>query len=427
VEVTAMDKSRRILLVDDYAPPYGGAQVANATLADTMRRRGHCVRRFTSTAGLATLPVDSPLRPDYACRGTLSRWRTALQAANPWAAAALRQAIDDFKPDIVHVKIYETQLSPLILPVLRGVPSVYHAEWYRAVCPTGLKHLPSGAACSARAGVVCMSSGCVPIRDWLPLMAQRQLLRRWRGVFRAIIANSSATAQQLGDDGITGITVVPYGIPEESPRTALADAPVAVFVGRLVKAKGVDVLLRAFARLHARLPYASLDVVGDGVERAPLEAMSHSLGLAKVVRFHGAQLRVQAEMIASKAWVQVVPSLWAEPFGLVAIEAMMRGAAVVASASGGLAEIVRNEATGLLVPPGEVTALANALHRVLSDRSVATEWGNTGHDVAMAEYGQEQFVDHILQVYERVLEPSTRQLDDQRIAHARSDVGDRRR
>jgi len=205
-----MDKSRRILIVDDYAPLYGGAEVVNAALTDALRRRGHSVRRFTSTAGLETLPNHSPLRPEYACRGTLSRWRTALQSANPWAPAALRRAIDDFRPDVVHGKIFETQLSPFILPVLRSVPSVHHAVWYRAVCPTGLKYLPSGAACTARAGVVCMSSGCVPVRDWLPLMAQRQLLRRWRGVFRATIANSNATAQQLLDDGIKAITVVPY-------------------------------------------------------------------------------------------------------------------------------------------------------------------------------------------------------------------------
>ncbi len=395
----------RILLVHDYAPLYGGAEVVNAAMVDGLCRRGHDVRRFTSTAGLDALPPASAQRPEYTCLGTLSRWRTALQSANPWAPAALRRAIEDFNPDIVHVKMFNTQLSPLILPVLRGVPSVYHAEWYRAVCPTGLKRLPSGAECAARAGAVCVSGGCVPVRDWLPLMAQRQLLRRWRGVFRATIAISTSIAQQLRRDGIEGITVVPNGIPEVPAYAIMADAPVALFAGRLVKEKGVDVLLRALAQLHARIPHASLDVIGDGAERASLEALSHSLGLGHVVRFHGAQSRAQTEAIACAAWVQVVPSLWAEPFGLVAVEAMMRGTAVIASASGGLADIVRNEATGLLVPRGDVAALSDALHRVLSDRLLAAQWGHTGHDVAMSEYGHEQFVDRILAVHERVLHP----------------------
>lgn len=401
-----MGESLRVLLVHDYAPLYGGAEVVNADVAAGLRERGHDVRRFTSSAGFDTLPAASPLRPDYACRGTLSRWRTALQSANPWAPAALRRAIDDFKPHVVHVKIFETQLSPLILPELQRVPAVYHAAWYRAVCPTGLKILPNGQACVSRAGAVCVASGCVPVRDALPLMAQRRLLRRWRGVFRATIANSTATARALSDDGIEHITVIPNGIPVAPAQASMAVAPVAVFAGRLVREKGVDTLLRAFAEVHARLPQASLDIVGDGAERAALEALRSGLGLDSVVRFHGAQSRAQTEAIARAAWVQVVPSRWAEPFGLVATEAMMRGTAVVASNSGGLSDIVRHDDTGLLVPPADVAALRDALHRVLSDRALAVQWGQAGHAIAQAEYGHDLFVDRILAVYTHVLAAS---------------------
>lgn len=401
-----MAESLRILLVHDYAPLYGGAEVVNDALVHGLRQRGHEVRRFMSTAGIEAMPHDSPLRPEYSCRGTLSRWRTALQSANPWAPVALRRAIDDFKPDVVHVTIFETQLSPLILPELRRVPAVYHAAWYRAVCPTGLKILPNGKACTSRAGAVCVASGCVPLRDAMPLTAQRSLLRRWRGVFRATIANSTATARALGDDGIDHITVVPNGIPVALAQASMAEAPVAVFAGRLVREKGVDTLLQAFARVHARLPQASLDIVGDGAERAALEDLRSALGLDDVVRFHGAQSRAQTEAIARVAWVQVVPSRWAEPFGLVATEAMMRGTAVVASHSGGLADIVRHDITGLLVPADDATALHDALHRVLADRALAAQWGQAGHAVAMAEYGHDLFVDRILAVHTHVIASS---------------------
>ena len=398
-----MPKSLRILLLHDYAPLYGGAEVVSMDLTDGLRRRGHEVRRFTSTAGFDTLPTDSPLRPEYACRGTLSRWRTALQSANPWAPDALRRAIDDFAPDVVHVKGFKTQLSPLILPLLRGVPAVFHAEWYRSVCPTGLKQLPNGTACTSRPGVVCAASGCIPMRDLAPMMLQRQLLLRWRGVFRMTIANSRATAHTLSADGITPITVIPNGVPPAPARAVPASAPTAVFAGRLVKAKGVDTLLRAFAGVHARVPQASLDILGDGAERSSLEALSRTLGLQQAVRFHGMQSRAEAEAIASAAWVQAVPSRWAEPFGLVAAEAMMRGTAVVAAASGGLTDVVRRDVTGLLVPPDDVQALEHALHRVLSDRSLAMQWGQAGYDVAQAEYGLDLFVDRVLAVYAQVI------------------------
>lgn len=399
-----MPETLRILLVHDYAPLFGGAEVVNDALVHGLRQRGHEVRRFMSTAGIEALPHDSPLRPEYACRGTLSRWRTALQSANPWAPVALRQAIEDFTPDLVHVGIFTTQMSPLILPVLRHVPSVFHAAWYRAVCPTGTKLLPNGTACSRRAGSVCFTAGCVPARDWVPLMGQMQLLRRWRHVFRATIANSEATARVLAADGVGDITVVPNGVADAPALSTMADTPTAVFAGRLVHEKGVDTLLHAFAAVHAHVPRATLDIIGDGVERPMLEALSRSLNLEEVVRFHGFQSRTQTEAIARSAWVQVVPSRWAEPFGLVAAEAMMRGTAVVASDAGGLAEVVRNEDTGLLMRPDHVPALADALHRVLTDRALAAQWGRQGRDVAQTEYSHARFVDRIVAVYANVLD-----------------------
>lgn len=391
----------RILLAHDYAPSFGGAEIMNNVLVRGLRRRGHEVRVFTSTAGLA----GGADWPDYSCRGTTSRWRTLLQLANPWATARLRGALDDFVPDVVHVRMFLTQLSPLILPLLRNVPSLYHAVWYRAACPTGHKMLPSGETCTHPAGRACLSAGCVPLRDWVPHMAQRRLLLRWRHVFRATVANSPATAAVLARDGMADVTVIPDGVPRSAAPASFAPPPTAVYAGRLVREKGVDVLLRAFARVAAHEKTAALDIVGDGPERVPLAALAVQLGLAASVRFHGQQSHGQCETIARAAWVQVVPSRWAEPFGLVAVEAMMRGAAVVASGSGGLADIVRHGVTGLLVPPGDVDALAGALRRVLCDRLLAAQWGEAGRVVAEAEYSETLFIDRVLDVYAGIMDP----------------------
>lgn len=390
----------RILLVHDYASANGGAEIMNDVLVDGLRTRGHEVRRLTSTAGLEP---TSAAAPDYVCRGTMGRWRTLVQTANPWAPRALRRALREFKPDIVHVRIFQTQLSPLILPLLRGVPSLYHEVWYRAACPTGNKLLPDGRGCTQRAGPACLTEGCLPLRDWMPLMAQRHLASRWHDVFRATVANSGATADALIREGIPDIIIVPDGVPITPPRLALSTAPTVAFVGRLVREKGVDVLLRAFARIANTYESATLDIVGDGPARVSLEALVLHLGLDQRVRIHGQQSRSRCEDIVRTAWVQVVPSLWAEPFGIVATEAMMRGTAVVASASGGLREIVRHEETGLLVAPGDIDGVASALHRVLGNVVVAAQWGDAGRRVALAEYSSERFIEQIVAVYERVV------------------------
>ena len=105
-----------------------------------------------------------------------------------------------------------------------------------------------------------------------------------------------------------------------------------------------------------------------------------------------------------QAWVQVVPSRWAEPFGMVAAEAMMRGTAVLASASGGLMEIVQNGETGILVPPNDAQPLAAAHLLLLKDRSLAEQMGRLGRKVALERFSEPIFVDRFVAQYEQLLQ-----------------------
>jgi hypothetical protein len=165
----------RVLLVNDYGTPGGGAELQVLALRERLRERGVDARLFASSAdeGLGENGAD------HRCLGTTSALRTPLQVANPSASIRLRRVLREFRPDVVHVRLFLTQLSPLILPLLARVPSIYHASWYRAVCPVGTKMLPDGSPCAVRAGLACHGNGCLPWRNWAPLMGQRFLVRRW--------------------------------------------------------------------------------------------------------------------------------------------------------------------------------------------------------------------------------------------------------
>ncbi len=135
----------KILLINDYGSPIGGAEVLTFALRDELRRLGHDVRLFASSAGASQASSEA----DYLCYGTLSRFRTLLQTLNPWAFVRLRRVLQEFQPDVVHVRMFFTQLSPLILPLLRRVPALYHVVWYRPICLTGTKLLPTGSPCQS--------------------------------------------------------------------------------------------------------------------------------------------------------------------------------------------------------------------------------------------------------------------------------------
>jgi glycosyltransferase involved in cell wall biosynthesis len=389
----------KVLLANDYGAATGGAEIQFLHIREALRARGHDARLFSSTAGSGR----ARLQADYTCFGTTSSFRTLLQTVNPWAARALRRALNDFRPDIAHVQLFLTQLSPMILPPLFKVPTLYHVSWYRPICPLGTKLLPSGAACRVRWGRACLANRCLPARDWIPLMLQRRLLENWRGrAFNRTISISEAVRQRLLADGFGDSVVIPNGVPDRGARPPLRDPPVAVFSGRLVPEKGADVLLRAFARVAGQLPDARLLVAGEGPQRDELARSISTLNLSARIDMTG-QLDPDAlEARCAPAWVHVVPSRWEEPFGLVAAEAMMRGTAVIASSGGGLGELVQEGVTGCRFRPGDVDQLSACLLRVLSDRNLAESLGRAGREAARARYSLDRLVDRLEDLYERL-------------------------
>ena len=387
----------RVLIVHDYGTPVGGAEHLSLALRDGLRRRGHEARLFASAA--EPLP-GLPARADYTAYGSM-RWRRVLQVANPAAAAALRRVVRTFRPDVVHVRMFMTQLSPLVLPALRGVPALLHVVNYNLICPLNTKTLPDGSPCAVRQGAVCHRTGCLP---WVGVArAAAQTALTDLGVFERVVANSHWVRRRLERDGVRVDGVVWNGVPDRPARPPLAAPPVVAFAGRLVAKKGVDTLVEAFARVAAEVPDARLLVAGGGPEEGALRALVDRRGLAGRVRFLGHLSRDGLEAAFAGAWVQAVPSTWEEPFGIVAAEAMVRGTAVVASSVGGLTEQVADGETGLLAPPGDVGAWAEALLRVLADRDLAERMGRAGRRRGRADFTEDRMVDQFAALYPDVV------------------------
>ena len=387
----------RVLLLNDRIDPTGGSQLMTLALRDGLSSRGHEVRVLASTAG-----SDGPTQADATCFGSLGRVQTLSRTVNLSATAALRRMLRDFDPQVVHVRAFLTQLSPAILPLLRDRPSLMHAVMYDAVCPTSKKLLPDGRVCEQRAGWVCKQQ-CLSWPAFGVLMLQRGLFRRWRNCFDVMVANSQNTADKLEADGLGPVRVVWNAVSETPARPPLVGPPRAVFVGRLSREKGVDTALRAFALVHRDLPTACLEVIGQGPERSELEALADRLGVGSAVTFTGRMSRRDAEAAAGGAWVQLVPSRWDEPFGLVTAEAMMRGTAVIASNRGGPAEVVEPGVTGFLHPPGDHAALAEPLAAVLADRDLAEALGAAGRRRARQHFSMDRCLDQFENLYNQML------------------------
>jgi glycosyltransferase involved in cell wall biosynthesis len=228
-----------------------------------------------------------------------------------------------------------------------------------------------------------------------------------------VVAISEALAhfvQSVEGIDASRIVTIRYGLePRAFPPEARSDArqqlgldghsPVVGFFGRLIHQKGVDVLLDAFQQVWQRSPSVRLVIVGDGNRRASLEHQAHTLGLDEAVTFTGWVNEAHRLMPACE--VVVMPSRW-EGFGLVALEAMSAARPLIASRVSALPEIVADGQTGILVPPEDPSALADAIQSLLSDPERALSMGQAGYDRLCACFSAGKMVQDTLSVYQDI-------------------------
>ncbi|HZZ82844.1 MAG TPA: glycosyltransferase family 4 protein [Gemmataceae bacterium] len=175
----------------------------------------------------------------------------------------------------------------------------------------------------------------------------------------------------------------------------------AVFLGRLKYRKGVDVLLQALARTPES-DRIQLVIIGDGEERAALEVLAGQLDLTERVRFLGTVTGPAKTYLLQNARFGVIPSRQWEAFGLVVLEGYASGLPMLATDMPGLADLVRPEKTGLLVPPQAPDALAAALHRLLTDDVLINRMsGNARH--AVSEYDWRNIALRHIALYDSLL------------------------
>lgn len=174
-------------------------------------------------------------------------------------------------------------------------------------------------------------------------------------------------------------------------------------VGRLVEIKGQDVFIEAAAKLAHRYPDASFLLVGDGPARGDYERLTRLLGLAERVQFLG--WRRDIPRLLAKLDVVVLSTAFDfEGTPLAVIEALAAGRPVVATAVGGVPEVVRNGETGFLVPPRDPGALADAIATALDDPGYAAKLGRQGQQVVRALYGRDRMVDETERYFAECLE-----------------------
>ncbi|NLH49117.1 MAG: glycosyltransferase family 4 protein [Myxococcales bacterium] len=198
------------------------------------------------------------------------------------------------------------------------------------------------------------------------------------------------------------ILVIPHGIAiDDYPLVTRAAEPVRILaVGRLSEEKGFDVLLEALRHFSATLDWR-LIVIGEGPLREKLLQQARSIGIAGRVEFAGPLPPQAVREQMGHAHLLAVPSR-REGFSVVTLEAMAAGLPVVGTAVGALPQLVRQDETGFLVPPGDVAALAAALRHVLTDPARRDRMGERAREMAARDYSPTAVNRPLAELYRRL-------------------------
>ena len=293
--------------------------------------------------------------------------------------------------------------------------TIVHGHWV----------VPGGAMAAWAAGsrplVVSLHGSDVYVaeRHWPARVSARRTLTR----ARAIVACSEDLRQRaigLGADPSRTETV-PYGVdtqrfkPDPSARAhvraahGLTDDDAVVFaIGRLVRKKGFEYLVEAIAGLQTRVPNVRLVLAGWGDLEASLRSQAYQLGLSDRIRFAGLVPHDTVPGWLAAADVIAVPSVRDEAGNVdglpnVVLEGLASGTAVVATTAGGIASVISDGATGLLVPERDVKALSDAIGRLLGDAVLRNRLGR-GARAAMEQTGTwAQVIDRYEAAYARAV------------------------
>ena len=315
-------------------------------------------------------------------------------------AALFRRAAEE-RLDILHVHM---GLSENARP---SVPTIRTVHGHQPYCPSGSRFLKrQGTPCNRNYSAAGCAWGHLVDRCGSVRPAQFAAdFRNTENEMRTLrdipaVTVSHFLKQQMVRAGYREDMIHVLHLPApEVKATALRPhdgTPRFVFLGRITPLKGVAWLLRAVKKVPVPI---NLDIAGEGHEEPEMRRLTAQLGLDDRVTFHGWMNPDQVNTLLSQSRALVFPSVWHEPGGTAAFEAMVNRRAVIMSRVGGMPEVISEGVNGLLVEPNDVAGLAHAMECLAEDWQLATRLGEAGRQMALDAFSLQSHVEALTKLY----------------------------
>lgn len=316
--------------------------------------------------------------------------------------------LNDFAPDVL--LLHKVEDASRVAWLAQRFPTARMIHDHDLVCLRRHKYFPLNTrVCDRPAGIDCYTHLCfvqkAPPGSPLPIsfarVGERKAAIYAHRQVRTFLVGSRWMRAELEMNGIQAdrieiIPPIPAALAGARPQPPSGESRL-LFVGQVIRGKGVDLLLQALARVE---PPWQADILGTGNHLDFCRQLAIKLGIGERVHFAGWVPHGDLEAHYARAAIAVVPSRWPEPFGMVGIEAMARGRPVVAFAVGGIPDWLTHEVSGLLVPEADTAAMAEAIQGLLRQPERAQALGRRAAQVVAERFRHEVYLEHMISILE---------------------------
>src|SRR6266850_4101036 len=391
----------KLLFVHQNLGALGGAEANIQITANELRGRGHTV---------ALLHGAGTGRQEQAFRETFSETFSLSGADKIESAIA---AVEEFGPDVIYLHNL-SDLGVIEALLQAGVPVVRMVHDHAMYCMRGYKYNPfTRNICTRAASLYCIfpcgasisknRDGSLPV-SWVSYAAKRKEIRLNQQCQRMVVY-SEYCKEELIRNGFDAAKIhihVPIDCwGTTGPVSSFSDRNLLLFVGQIIRGKGVDLLLKSLAQVKA--PFECL-ILGEGSHRPYCERLCAKLGLQNKVKFGGYVPRQQLKDFYLDTSAFLVSSVWPEPFGLVGPEAMRYALPVVAFDAGGIREWLTDGENGYLAPWRDIDRFAQRIDELLRDKNLARQMGRRGLERVNREYDSVRQIDTLETLFLRVID-----------------------
>lgn len=398
----------RILLVNKFHYLRGGSEKYYFELAQLLKSKGHTVGFFSMKHEENITTGDAEYFVEEIDLNTGSKLKALDVIYSQENKRLMAKALEEFKPDIVHINNFQRQLSASIIDAIKekNIPIVMTAHDLNPICPASIM-LYNGEVCDdciTKGYAQCIKKKCVKgstLKSTLGVMEKKYY--DIHKVFRkidCIISPSEFNKNQLVNGKLKYNEIVTlHNFVNESERNDYVLGDYAFYLGRLSKEKGILNLIEAIGDI----PDAKLLIAGDGPERERIEAYISEHKLDGRITLLGYQNQDSIHKYITNSRFVVIPSICNENCPYSVLEAMEIGKPIVASRIGGIPELIADGENGYLYKADDINELKEKLTLLLNDDEKVNNFAQKSRELYESYYSPDSYYNELIKIYNKVM------------------------